>query len=89
MHPSAAIRNRITPRIVSLVTAVVEAGWQGIQQWVVALKHRRDAQRLAQYDDHLLADVGLTRHEVSSALGEPFWRDPTASLAKCPPTQQR
>jgi uncharacterized protein YjiS (DUF1127 family) len=89
MRSSAATRNRIAPRIVSLITAVFEAGWQGIQQWVIAIKHRRDALRLADYDDHMLADVGLTRDNVSAALGGPFWRDPTAAFANGLAEQRR
>jgi len=81
MHPSSATKDRITPRIVSLITTVIEAGWQGVRQCIVATKHRRDVLRLADYDDHLLADIGLTRNDVSSALRQPCWCDPTASLA--------
>jgi uncharacterized protein YjiS (DUF1127 family) len=80
MRPSAATRNRITLRIAPLITAV-EPGWRRLLQWIVAIKHRRDVVHLAEPNDHLLKDVGLTRDDVISTLSEPFWRDPTALLA--------
>ena len=44
------------------------------------LKSRRDAVILAGLDDHMLADIGLTRGDVRDAFSEPVWRDPTAIL---------
>jgi uncharacterized protein YjiS (DUF1127 family) len=29
------------------------------------------------FSDHQLADIGLTRRDLSDGLAEPFWRDPT------------
>jgi len=45
-----------------------------------ALQHRRDARMLAGLDRHMLADIGLTRADVSDAFSTPFWEDPTALL---------
>jgi uncharacterized protein YjiS (DUF1127 family) len=47
-----------------------------------ALKNRRDALALANFDDRSLADIGLTRSDLRDAYSEPLWRDPTAILAK-------
>jgi hypothetical protein len=44
------------------------------------LKNRRDAVILAGMDEHMLADIGLTRGDVRDAFSEPVWRDPTAIL---------
>jgi len=44
------------------------------------LKNRRDATILAGMDEHMLADIGLTRGDVRDAFSEPVWRDPTAVL---------
>jgi uncharacterized protein YjiS (DUF1127 family) len=44
------------------------------------LKNRRDATILAGMDEHMLADIGLTRGDVRDAFSEPLWRDPTAIL---------
>ena len=43
-------------------------------------KNRRDAALLAGLDDHMLADIGLTRGDLRDAFSEPLWRDPTAVL---------
>jgi len=44
------------------------------------VKNRRDATILAGMDEHMLADIGLTRGDVRDAFSEPVWRDPTALL---------
>src|SRR5215831_13338043 len=42
----------------------------------------RVARALAEGDDHMLADLGLTRADLNDALCEPLWRDPTRVLAR-------
>jgi uncharacterized protein YjiS (DUF1127 family) len=55
-----------------------------VTHWLKALarmrRHRREARMLAGLDQHMLADIGLTRADVSDAFSEPFWEDPTALL---------
>ena len=46
-----------------------------------AMKNRRDAAKLAGLDDHMLADIGLTRSDLRDAYAEPLWHDPTDVLA--------
>ncbi len=36
---------------------------------------------LASFDDRMLRDIGLSRHDLRSAAAEPLYRDPTALLA--------
>ena len=49
---------------------------------VNAFVNRYEAGRtLYRLDDRMLADIGLTRADVESALLEPVWRDPTRRLA--------
>jgi uncharacterized protein YjiS (DUF1127 family) len=47
-----------------------------------AWRHRHDAAVLAALDDHMLADLGLSRSDLNDALSEPLWRDPTSLLAR-------
>jgi uncharacterized protein YjiS (DUF1127 family) len=49
---------------------------------VEAWRHRHDATALAALDDHMLADIGLTRSDLNDALSEPLWRDPTSVLVR-------
>jgi hypothetical protein len=37
---------------------------------------------LADLDDRMLADIGLTRTDLRDACSEPLWRDPTSMLAR-------
>src|SRR5262245_14351840 len=46
-----------------------------------ALKNRRAATSLAGLDDHMLADIGITRSDLRDAYAEPLWHDPTDILA--------
>ena len=49
---------------------------------VIAIKHRRDLVHLTDFDDRMLADIGLTRSDLYDAYSEPLWRDPTSLLAR-------
>lgn len=49
---------------------------------VVALKHRREVRHLAELDDRMLADIGLTRSDVTGALDEPLIRNPSWVLVR-------
>ena len=44
--------------------------------------HRDELRRLAECDDHVLADIGITREDLTAALSAPFWRDPSEQLAR-------
>jgi uncharacterized protein YjiS (DUF1127 family) len=47
-------------------------------KWLAqAWRHRRDLELLASFDDHMLADVGLTRADIERAKADLGWRDPT------------
>jgi uncharacterized protein YjiS (DUF1127 family) len=56
----------------------------GVLRWakrlMVIWHHWRDVELLANFDDHMLADIGLTRGDVHDAIAEPRWRDPTTLL---------
>jgi uncharacterized protein YjiS (DUF1127 family) len=54
----------------------------GVWRLVVAIKHRRELAHLADFDDRMLADIGLTRTDLRDAYAEPLWQDPTSMLAR-------
>jgi uncharacterized protein YjiS (DUF1127 family) len=62
---------------VNSVTGIVVERFRAVLQ---TFKNRRDATILAGMDEHMLADIGLTRGDVRDAFSEPLWRDPTALL---------
>jgi uncharacterized protein YjiS (DUF1127 family) len=47
-----------------------------------ALKHRREIIQLADFDDHMLKDIGLTRSDVEGALAEPLIYNPSLVLVR-------
>lgn len=54
----------------------------GVWRLAVAIKHRRELAHLADLDDHMLADISLTRSDLRDTYSEPLWRDPTSLLAR-------
>ena len=63
-----------------LVNAVAGYVANRVRSVLQTLKNRRDAVVLAGMDEHMLADIGLSRGDVRDAFAEPVWRDPTAIL---------
>ncbi len=45
-----------------------------------ARRHRREARALAGLDRRMLADIGISKSDVSDAFSSPFWEDPTELL---------
>src|SRR5690349_15260131 len=78
---SPTLPNRRSKLAESLHSAICRVS-SGAKQLYRAVKHRRDMAALADYDDYLLADIGLTRDDVRYAVVGPFWRDPTATLQR-------
>lgn len=50
------------------------------QQTLEAWKRRKQIATLVDFDDHMLADIGLTRRDVREALDLPFSHDPGREL---------
>jgi len=48
-----------------------------------AWRHRREIMQLAEFDDHMLKDIGLTRSDVEGALAEPLLHNPSQVLVRC------
>lgn len=69
--------------------AAVETGTKQ-RNWIFAIlgavarliRHRREAAQLLQMDDHKLADIGLSRSDVTNALSSSPLHDPTRELAR-------
>jgi len=55
---------------------------RGLKQLVEKVKNRHDAMRLAELDDRMLADIGLSRSDLRDAYALPLWRDPSDVLAR-------
>ena len=55
---------------------------RGLKQLAEKVKNRHDAMRLAELDDRMLADIGLSRSDLRDAYALPLWRDPSDVLAR-------
>ena len=49
----------------------VAAAWMLFATWIQRARQRN---ALAQLDDHLLHDIGITRLDAARECGKPFWR---------------
>ena len=47
------------------------AAWVLVASWI---ERARQRQALAELDDHMLRDIGITRAEAARETGKPFWR---------------
>jgi uncharacterized protein YjiS (DUF1127 family) len=74
-----ALRAPYQPSTFGLLGAAIVAGFRQVAR---VLKNRRDAGLLAELDDRMLRDIGLTRSDVRDAFSEPLWRDPTDILVR-------
>jgi len=72
----------VPSRLAHFCATVGAAGARVARALAEGWRHRRDAAALAALDDHMLADLGLTRADLNDALCEPLWRDPTRVLAR-------
>ena len=63
-----------TPSFARTAMQVIASAW-------AVYRNRRQLRRIADLDDHLLRDIGLTRSDVEAASTMPIYTDPTARLA--------
>jgi len=61
-----------------ILHTVFEASKRAYRSW----KNRRQVAELGDFDDHMLADIGLTRNDVREALDLPFSVDPGRELQR-------
>lgn len=81
MTSKIVTKENITASPFALIGHAVTAIAMGVWRLIVAIKHRRELAHLAEFDDRMLADIGLTRSDLRDAYFEPLWRDPTNLLA--------
>lgn len=60
--------------------AAVRGAVARVNAMVRAWRNRRDVEVLLEFDDRMLADIGLTRTDVTSALASPSDVDPSRRL---------
>jgi len=78
---SALTISTATPLARALAALAGRAG-RGFKRIAESIKNRRDAMRLAELDDRMLADIGLSRSDLRDAFAAPPWRDPADLLER-------
>jgi len=85
MTSKAVTRKICTAATFVSIGRAVAALAMEVRRLVLAIKHRRQHRRdlahLADFDDRMLADIGLTRTDLRDANAESVWQDPTSMLA--------
>jgi uncharacterized protein YjiS (DUF1127 family) len=78
--PSTALWAAVSPLlwIGRTLTALV----QEVRQIGILVDHRRQLARLGDRDDRMLADIGLTRCDLTIARSVPLWHAPTTMLKR-------
>jgi uncharacterized protein YjiS (DUF1127 family) len=66
--------------IYSLFWSALFGAQRKLARFARAIRNRRAATALAGLDDHMLADIGITRSDLRDAYAEPLWHDPTDIL---------
>ena len=70
-----------TPAAKVLAALAVRIG-RSLKQLADRMKNRRDAFRLADLDDRMLADIGICRSDLRDAYAGSLWQDPSELLAR-------
>ena len=78
---TAGIATKLSPGLFAPIVHAIATAALHAWRWALALKHRHELRRLLDSEDHILADIGIRRDDLHSALSEPFWRDPTTAFA--------
>ena len=64
------------------LAALAGRAGRGLKRIAERIKNRRDAMRLVDLDDRMLADIGITRSDLRDAYSGAPWRDPSELLAR-------
>jgi uncharacterized protein YjiS (DUF1127 family) len=66
---------RVRPRQHNAIVALSDAGSHVVATLREWRRRVRDRARLAELDERLLKDIGLTRADAEFLINKPFWRE--------------
>jgi len=78
----AAGRHLLTAPVGEAAAGLARRALTAALRFVQAVGNRRAVRGMTLLDDRLLADIGLSRSDVASALAQPVWVDPSRDLAE-------
>lgn len=67
--------SRLRGRQHGAVHALSDAGSQVVATWREWRRRMRDRGRLAELDERMLKDIGLTRADAEFLINKPFWKE--------------
>jgi uncharacterized protein YjiS (DUF1127 family) len=70
------------PAITALAISAAVRARRSFKRLIERVRNRYEAMRLAELDDHMLADIGLNRSDLRDAFAELPWRDPSDVLVQ-------
>jgi uncharacterized protein YjiS (DUF1127 family) len=65
----------------SILADAAHAAWRAAARILRTLRHRSQVRELLEFDDRMLADIGISRHDLYRALDTPVLRDASHLLA--------
>ena len=68
------------PGVFARLLGLAEEGWSRGASMLRAYRNRRSVAGLLAMDERALRDIGITVHDVRSALAVPGWQDPSTQL---------
>ncbi|MEZ0167643.1 DUF1127 domain-containing protein [Microvirga sp. TS319] len=77
------------PILISPVSLMLGRLLRALVSFARAVGDRREVKHLAEFDERMLKDIGLTRGDVESALMEPIHHRPSSMLVRCVETSAR
>lgn len=77
---SASVSSRSSLARFGSLARVMRPLASAVRTLSVAMRNRRQVTELLNADSAMLRDLGLTPMDITCALSEPLWRDPSARL---------
>ncbi|WP_414475066.1 DUF1127 domain-containing protein [Microvirga sp. M2] len=71
------------PNLISPVPPMLGRLLRTLVSLARAVRDRSEVKHLAEFDERMLKDIGLTRGDVESALMEPVHHRPSSMLVRC------
>lgn len=72
--PLREAAGRQTSRQQSDSSSLAVAWLRTLRLWIGRSRQRRQLCELAEFDDHLLRDIGVSREQALREAAKPFWR---------------
>jgi uncharacterized protein YjiS (DUF1127 family) len=73
LHGSVYAQGRATARKTQRISSALSGLLETIRAWIVRSRQRRAIAELAELDDHILKDIGVSKDKMLREAAKPFW----------------